>query len=106
MAHTYWVDTVSGATDSFTRIDEARKFAKANCGGNIYRDYDESDNAPEIFEAVTDDSECESCLVVGEHSKAINIRNGEKVCEDCAAEIDYREYQEKGLREAQEANRG
>jgi hypothetical protein len=61
----------------------------------------------EIKTVAKKNQECESCLVVGEKSEAVTIRNGEHVCQDCADEIDYREKQEKGLREVEkEAKRG
>jgi hypothetical protein len=47
----YYVETESGANNSFTRKAEAVKFAYQNGGGKIYTNYTESDNDPE-FETV------------------------------------------------------
>ena len=52
MADTYYVETENGATDNFTRIVEARKFAKQNGGGKIYRNYTEADLNPSVYEYV------------------------------------------------------
>lgn len=51
MQNDYYVETTSGATDTFTRKAEAVKFAEAKGGGKIYTNYTESDLNPD-FEQV------------------------------------------------------
>lgn len=51
MKNDYYVESESGATETFTRKAEAKKFACQNGGGKIYTNYAESDLNPE-FETV------------------------------------------------------
>jgi hypothetical protein len=53
-----------------------------------------------------DTMNCESCETVGIESKATTTRNGEKVCADCAAEIDQRQAEQKTIRETAYDERG
>lgn len=46
--------------------------------------------------------QCESCEVVGINTPATTTRNNESVCQECADEIDAREEEQQGLKEAYE----
>jgi len=50
--------------------------------------------------------ECESCKDVGIRSEAITVRNGERVCGDCARDIDQRESEQLEIREVAYDERG
>lgn len=49
---------------------------------------------------------CESCKTVGITSKATTTRNGERVCADCAAEIDRRAKEQQVIRKTAYDKRG
>lgn len=49
---------------------------------------------------------CESCKTVGIDNPATTKRNGENVCDECAAEIDSREKESQDLRETAYDERG
>lgn len=49
---------------------------------------------------------CQSCETVGINTPATTKRNGEHVCDECAAEIDSRETEQAAIREAVYDNRG
>lgn len=43
---------------------------------------------------------CESCETIGIETPATTTRNGERVCGDCAHDIDSREAEQKQIRES------
>jgi hypothetical protein len=59
-----------------------------------------------IMQTETTIQKCESCQTVGIDTPATTKRNGENVCDDCAAEIDSRAQEQAELRESAYDDRG